>query len=145
MTRHAAIRNRPGLAIPTEVEGALKAMKKVMFAAVAALSLAACDDRTTVESLQTNVGSTIDEQGVAAAAYQAIDREALRDVVKEAAVGPAKGALDQAIREAVPEEVVVLGSVIDEEAVVSGVNAAVDEKELGRAVQGAVQERLPAR
>ena len=70
--------------------------------------------------------------------------DAIRASVDEQAIeGAIRGAASDAIREAIPaDELGVIGTVIDEEALVSGIDKAVDGKALTGAVTGAVTDAV---
>lgn len=107
-------------------------MKHIIFVAAAAVALAACGDATEqAAELHSKADAAIEGQAVADALVSAVDREAIK--------GMAHGAAKEALREALPaQEMAAMGAVIDEEALVTGLDKAVDGNALGGAVRGAI-------
>ena len=112
-------------------------MMKTLFAAGAALALAACGgSESGPREVQSDAGAAIDERALADAVTSAVDREAIERLARDAV----EGAVTQALHEALPAaELAAVGTVIDEEALARGVDKAIDGKVLHSAVRGAIQ------
>ena len=105
-------------------------MHKMIFAAAAALTLSACGLAADEASREGAAAAAVDEKGLIDALNRSIDRKAVE--------GVARGAVEGAIREAIPPEVRVAGAVIDEKVLVEGVDQAIDGAALGAAVEGVI-------
>lgn len=124
-------------------------MKKMIFAAAAAVALTGCGDSVaSVDSLQNGLANSVDEQALRQAVDRAVDEKAL----EQAVVGTAKGAVDQAVDEAIREVVPVapvdlgaFGAAIDEKALVDGVARAVDADAVVGVAKPAAEDAGPAR
>lgn len=105
-------------------------MKKFVFVAFAAFALSACGEAAEqAEKLRSKADAAIEGQGVVDAVASALDDEAIK--------GMANGAVRQALSDVLPtEEMAVVGAVIDEEALITGLDKAVD----GEALRGTVRE-----
>jgi hypothetical protein len=108
-------------------------MKKIILSAAGALALAACGGSGSIDdqTLQNTLGAAIDEEALAGAVNQSIDRKAVEDI--------ARGAVAGAVQDAIPAEVRAVGAVIDEKALASGIDQAVDGNALGEAIQGVIK------
>lgn len=106
--------------------------KRMILMASAAFALAACGDATEqVAELRSKADAAIQGQGVVDAVASAVDEEAIK--------GIANGAARQALGDALPtEEMAAIGAVIDEKALITGLDKAVD----GEALRGAVREAV---
>lgn len=111
-------------------------LARIVIVAAAALALAACGEtQDSPDSLEAKADAAIDGKGVADAIRASVDEQAIE--------GAIRGAASDAIREAIPaDELGVIGTVIDEEALVSGIDNAVDGKALTGAVTGAVTDAV---
>lgn len=107
-------------------------MKNLIFVAGAALALVACSDGAEqAEELRSKADAAVDGQGVVAAVASAVDEEAIKAM--------ANGAARQALGDLLPsEEMAAVSAVIDEEALITGLDNAVD----GAALRGAVREAV---
>lgn len=95
------------------------ALKRLLALAGLAIALGACGEaQNTAEDLRNKTDAAVDVKGVADAIRSSVDEQAI------------KGLAADAIR----EELGPVGAVIDEDALVSGVDRAVD----GKAVTGAI-------
>ncbi|MGV3554810.1 MAG: hypothetical protein ACO1OD_06100 [Croceibacterium sp.] len=105
-------------------------MKKVIVVA-AALSLAACGDvADTAANLSAKADAAINEQAAVEAATSAVDIEGVK--------AQAEGAAREAIQEALPtREIAAAAAVVDEAALVEGLDKAVDGQALGNAIRDA--------
>ena len=110
------------------------AAMKAVFAVAAMAALAACGDiADSVKDLPAKADAALDQKGAVAAVASAVD--------VEAAKGIATGAAREAFREVLPTgEIAAVAAVIDEQAMVDGLDQAIDGKALQRAVQGAIAE-----
>ena len=110
------------------------AVMKAVFAVAAMAALAACGDiAASVKELPAKADAAVDQKGAVAAVTSAVD--------VEAAKGIATGAAREAFREVLPTgEIAAVAAVIDERAMVDGLDQAIDGKALQRAVQGAIAE-----
>lgn len=110
------------------------AAMKAVFAFAAMAALAACGDiADSVKDLPAKADAAVDQKGAVAAVTSAVD--------VEAAKGIATGAAREAFREVLPTgEIAAVAAVIDERAMVDGLDKAIDGKALQRAVQGAITE-----
>lgn len=100
-------------------------LTRIGLLAGAALALAACGNvEPSAEDLTNQTDAAVDAAGVVNAIRSSVNEEAVE--------GAIKGAAAQAIR----EELGVVGSVVDEDALVSGVDKAVD----GNAVTSAISQ-----
>ena len=104
-------------------------MNKTIFAAAAALTLSACGFAPD-QAAREDTAAAVDEEGLIDAVDRSIDRKAVE--------GIARGAVEGAIREAIPPEVGVAAAVIDEKVLVEGVDQAIDGAALGAAVEGVI-------
>lgn len=104
---------------------------RILWAALL-LPLSACAETADkAQETQGKVDQAIDGQGLIEAVGASVDKDALKGVVQ--------GAAAAAMQEALPmEEAAVLGAVVDEEALISGIDKAVD----GRAVQNALGDAM---
>lgn len=85
------------------------------------------------KELQTKAEAVIDEQALGEAAGAVIDEKAVEGVIK----GAVTGTVQDALREVVPaQELGMIGAVVDEEALVRGLDKAVDRE----ALRGLAQE-----
>jgi hypothetical protein len=105
-------------------------MKKIILSAAAAFALAACGSVEVGDQALSNAAAAIDEGALAAAVNQSIDRTAIE--------GMARGAVAGAVQEAIPAEVRAVGAVVNEEALVGGIDRAVDGNKLGAAVEAVI-------
>ena len=108
-------------------------MKRTIFVAGAALALAACGNMVeTASELQGKAGAAVEERAVAEAVVSAVDEKAVQNMVE--------GAAGDALREALPTgDIAALRAVIDEGALITGLDQAVDGEALGSAVRNAVE------
>lgn len=107
-------------------------MKKIILSAAAAFALAACGDARLGDHALTNAAAAaVDEGALVEAVNRSVDRKAVE--------GLARGAVEGAVREAIPAEVRAVGAVVDEAALARGVGQAVDGNALGAAVEGVLE------
>ncbi len=103
--------------------------KKMIFAAAAALALSGCGlEAQQADELRSKAAAAVNERGVLEAVGSAVDRQAAEDL--------ARGAVKDAVREAIPsKELGLVAAIVDEEALVNGLDRAVD----GEALKGAAR------
>ena len=107
----------------------LPAIRRILVLAGAALALAGCGEaQKTAEELGKKAEAAVDAQAVADAVRSSIDEQAIE--------GAIKGAAAQAIR----EELGVAGTVVNEEALVSGIEKSVDVDSVTRAIGQAARD-----
>jgi len=123
-------------------------MKRMLFAAVAALTLAACGDFAAHEKASREALSrALDQHDLATAVNGAIDEKALEQAVVGTAKGAVKGAVGDALHDVVPvpvQEIKAIGAAVDGGTLVKGIGEAVNEKALGDALGRAVEKPAPA-
>lgn len=108
-------------------------LTRIGLLAGAALALAACGNvEPSAEDLTNQTDAAVDAAGVVNAIRSSVNEEAVE--------GAIKGAAAQAIR----EELGVVGSVVDEDALVSGVDKAVDGKAVTSAISQAARDAAGA-
>lgn len=108
---------------------------RILFGIAAALTLGACGDvADTAANLSAKADAAIDEKAAVEAVSSAVD--------VEAAKAQAEAAARQAVREALPTgELAAIGAVVDEGALVAGIDKAVD----GQSVRNAVGDAITGR
>lgn len=103
-----------------------------MAGAAFALALGACGSAAENSAdLRSKADAAIEGRGIAEAVTSAVDTEAAKSI--------AHGAAKEALREALPTgEIAAAGAIIDEEALITGLDKAVD----GEALRGAVRDAV---
>lgn len=108
-------------------------VKRILVLAGAALALSACGEAEQAASqLQNLTDAAIDAEGVANSVRDSVDTGSIEGAIKDAAAG------------ALREELGVVGAVVDEDALVSGIDKAVDGKVVTRAAEQAARDALTA-
>lgn len=108
-------------------------VKRILVLAGAALALSACGEAEQAASqLQNLTDAAIDADGVANSVRDSVDTGSVQGAIKDAAAG------------ALREELGVVGAVVDEDALVSGIDKAVDGKVVTRAAEQAARDALTA-
>lgn len=108
-------------------------VKRILVLAGAALALSACGEAEQAASqLQNLTDAAIDADGVANSVRDSVDTGSIQGAIKDAAAG------------ALREELGVVGAVVDEDALVSGIDKAVDGKVVTRAAEQAARDALTA-
>lgn len=108
-------------------------VKRILVLAGAALALSACGEAEQAASqLQNLTDAAIDADGVANSVRDSVDTGSIEGAIKDAAAG------------ALREELGVVGAVVDEDALVSGIDKAVDGKVVTRAAEQAARDALTA-
>ena len=124
-------------------------MMRMIFAAMAALTLAACGDSAAPEKTSPDALShAVDGDALATAVDRAIDEKALEQAVVGTARGAVRGAVEDAIQDVVPvpsQEMKAIGAAVDGGALIRGIGGAVNEQALGDELGGAVTKPAPAR
>ncbi len=128
------VRARVQIRAGMQVSGKAGMMRKMIFVTGAAFALAACGDVAEQASeLTSKADAAIEGQGLVDAVTSAVNEEAVK--------GMAQAAASQALRDALPvEEMAIVGAVIDEEALMAGIDRAVDGAALGNAAREAVKD-----
>ena len=107
--------------------------KTIIIAAAAfALALGACGNAAgNSAALPSKADGAIDGRGIAEAVVSAVDTEAAKSI--------AHGAAKEALRDALPTaELAAAGAIIDEQALITGLDMAVD----GEALRGAARDAV---
>ncbi|MFM1982506.1 MAG: hypothetical protein RJB22_1225 [Pseudomonadota bacterium] len=108
-------------------------VKRILVLASAAFALSACGEAEQAASqLQNLTDAAIDADGVANSVRDSVDTGSIEGAIKDAAAG------------ALREELGVVGAVVDEDALVSGIDKAVDGKAVTRAAEQAARDALTA-
>ncbi|MEY3906146.1 MAG: hypothetical protein RIR59_969 [Pseudomonadota bacterium] len=108
-------------------------VKRILVLASAAFALSACGEAEQAASqLQNLTDAAIDADGVANSVRDSVDTGSIEGAIKDAAAG------------ALREELGVVGAVVDEDALVSGIDKAVDGKVVTRAAEQAARDALTA-
>ncbi len=108
-------------------------VKRILVLASAAFALSACGEAEQAASqLQNLTDAAIDAEGVANSVRDSVDTGSIEGAIKDAAAG------------ALREELGVVGAVVDEDALVSGIDKAVDGKVVTRAAEQAARDALTA-
>ena len=109
---------------------------KMFFVAAAALALAGCGEVTDrAAELPEKADAAVQGRAVVDAVASAVDVEAAKSIAKGAAESAAREALGEIVP---PEGVAAAAAVIDERALVNGLDKAVNEEAVADAVRGAV-------
>lgn len=113
--------------------GQTRSLRRIILVAGAALALTACSEAEQAASeLQNLTDAAIDAEGVADSVRNSVDTGAIEGALKGAAAG------------ALREELGVVGAVVDEDALVSGIDKAVDGKVVTRTAEQAARDALGA-
>jgi hypothetical protein len=108
-------------------------VKRILILAGAAFALSACGEAEQAASqLQNLTDAAIDADGVTNSVRDSVDTGSIEGAIKDAAAG------------ALREELGVVGAVVDEDALVSGIDKAVDGKVVTRAAEQAARDALTA-
>lgn len=108
-------------------------VKRILVLASAAFALSACGEAEQAASqLQNLTDAAIDADGVTNSVRDSVDTGSIEGAIKDAAAG------------ALREELGVVGAVVDEDALVSGIDKAVDGKVVTRAAEQAARDALTA-
>lgn len=112
-------------------------MMKKMITAASALVLTACGNiNETADQIRSKVDTAVDEQKLGEAVSSAVDLKALDDVVG----ATLSTAVDEAIGEVLPtRELAAVGAVIDGEALARGLDEAIDQYALQKAIDGSAE------
>lgn len=105
---------------------------KAFLVVVAALGLAGCSDVTdSATELKARADAAIDEKALVDAATSAVDLDAAK--------AQAQRSVNEAVQEVLPSgELAAIGAVVDEAALVDGVDKAINGDAIGDAVRDAV-------
>ena len=108
---------------------ASRAAKRFVVLAGAALFVAGCGEaQQTAEELRSKTDAAVDAKGVADAIRSSVNEEAIEGTIKGAAAG------------AIREELGAVGDLIDEDALVSGIDKAIDGQGVTSAVGQAARD-----